>query len=214
MTDHWPAPGATARLDDAAWPRPGGYPPERVPGTDDLLMGAITKVFLRDGFADMQHAELARRVDTTHSAVEDLCPDWSGLVELVVGEFLASAALRIDLRVAGVTGPRAKLIAFLDALSVELAVVGEQFYADLETCAPGLALYRMHTRQAAQRVQSLVGQGISAGELREVNSRFVGAILLSVLTSVQRGEMPATACLGHDRTCSLLTDILLGGIDA
>ena len=193
-------------------------------GTDELLaqrgepvdravLDAVTTVFLAEGFAGLDHDELARRTGFARRELAPLGTRWEDLVERVVGDFLRSAAFRVELRATGLERPRDRLIAYLDALSVELSAVGERFYADLEHCRPGLAVYRLHTQRAAARVQALVGEGISAGELRPVNSRFVGAILLSVLTAIQRGEIEATACLGDTRAYSLLTDLLLHGID-
>lgn len=178
------------------------------------LVGAITDVFLTEGFAGLDMDRLALRIGVPVAELSVLAAGWDDLVEHVVSEFLRNAALRVELRAAALSRPRDRLIAYLDALSVELSVVDERFYRDLETCEAGLAIYRTHTQRAAIRVQALVGEGISAGEFRAVSSRFVGAILMSVLTSVQRGEMEATACLGQSRTYSLLTDLVLRGIDA
>jgi AcrR family transcriptional regulator len=163
--------------------------PQRVDRGDVELAEAVTRVFLRDGFAHLDFDSLARLVGATPGSLRRLSPHWDSLVELIVGRFLRSAAVRVDVRVTTVTGARAKMIAFLDALSIELAAVGERFYADLPTCPSGLSIYHAHTQRAGWRVQSMIGQGITDGEFRDVNSRFVAAVLVSVLTAVQRGEL-------------------------
>lgn len=208
VRSHLGSPGAADLAD------PGlSIAPAWLVGSDREVAEAVTRVFLRDGFAHLDFDTLARRVGTTSATLRRLSPDWDSLVELVVGTFLRSAAVRVDVRVTMVAGARAKLIAFLDSLSIELAAVGERFYTDLETCPSGLGVYQAHTQRAGWRVQAMIGQGISDGEFRDVNSRFVAAVLVSVLTAVQRGEMEMSARLGHSSTYSLLTDLLLRGID-
>jgi AcrR family transcriptional regulator len=177
------------------------------------ILGQLRDLFIAEGFARFSIADLADRLRCSRSTLYAVAPSKEQLVVAAVRSYFSTAAERIEAKVAAAEGPRERLATYLAAVAAELEPVSAEFFADLAAFAPAGDVYRENTRFAAQRIQSLVAEGINAGVLRPANASFVGAAVSSVMAAIQRGEIQAATGLTAADAYRELADLILGSLD-
>jgi AcrR family transcriptional regulator len=176
------------------------------------IVRQLRDLFLSEGFARFSIADLADRLRCSRSTLYAVAPSKEQLVVAVVRSYFQAAAERIEARVAGAEDARARLSTYLAAVAAELEPVSAEFFADLAAFGPANDVYRENTWFAAQRVRSLVADGIGAGVLRPAHASFVGAAVASVMGAIQRGEVQTATGLTAADAYRELADLVLGGL--
>jgi AcrR family transcriptional regulator len=176
------------------------------------ILRQLRDLFLAEGFARFSIADLADRLRCSRSTLYAVAPSKEQLVVAVVRSYFQAAAERIEARVAEAEDARQRLATYLAAVAAELEPVSAEFFADVAGFGPGNDVYRENTRYAAQRVQTLVADGIRAGALRPAHASFVGAAVAAVMGAIQRDEIQAATGLSAADAYRELADLILGSL--
>jgi AcrR family transcriptional regulator len=176
------------------------------------IVRQLRDLFLSEGFARFSIGDLADRLRCSRSTLYAVAPSKEQLVVAVVRSYFQAAAERIEARVAAAEDARARLATYLAAVAAELEPVSAEFFADVAAFGPANDVYRENTRFAAQRVRSLVADGIGAGVLRPAHASFVGAAVASVMGAIQRGEVQTATGLTAADAYRELADLVLGSL--
>jgi AcrR family transcriptional regulator len=150
------------------------------------LRDQLTAFLLAHGFADLTVEDLARELRCSKSTLYQLAPSKSELVVLAVRQFFRDATGDVEAAVAKVpVGDRVG--AYLDAVARALSPVSSGFLDDVAAFAPAREVYERNTGLAAERVRTLISEGVRAGEFRKVHAHFVADVATQTMLDIQRG---------------------------
>ncbi|WP_232680314.1 TetR/AcrR family transcriptional regulator [Nocardioides sp. R-C-SC26] len=175
----------------------------------DALLDQLTDLYLAEGFLRLGMGDLAERLSCSRSTLYLVAPSKEQIITAVVRHYFKRAAARINRHADAVEDAAGRLHAYLDAVAEELAPATDAFYSDLADFAPAAEIYQANTEMAAQRVHDLVADGVSAGALRQVDARFVGAAVAEVMTSIQSGRIEAATGLNDAAAYRALADLVV-----
>jgi len=175
----------------------------------DGLILRLQDLFLAEGFASFSVADLAERLRGSRTTLYAVAPSKEQIVVAVVRSFFRGAAERIEARVSATDDPRLRLEAYLDAVALEVQPASAEFFGDVAEFGPANDVYLENTRFAAERVQTLVREGVKAGALRPVHASFVGAAVAQVMNAIQRGGLQAATGLDSAEAYRHLADLVL-----
>jgi AcrR family transcriptional regulator len=184
----------------------------RLTGRQSQLFDQLVALFLAEGFLDFTLDDLAARLRCSKTTLYALAPSKEQLALAVVVRFFRDAAERIEQQVAAEPDPKKRIGLYLTAVASELKPASERFHADLAAFAPTREVYERNTRYAAERVRSLIADGVRSGRFREVNAAFVGAVIAGTMVGIQRGELAAAHHLSDAEAYEELASLVLNGI--
>lgn len=168
--------------------RPGTAARRRTARQVDLL-ARLVDLLATEGFADFTLDDLASRLRCSKTTLYALAPSKPELVVEAVKEFFRAATEGVEASVAAEGDPGRRVVAYLIGVGQQLAPLARVFMDDLAEFAPANEVYRRNTAAAAARIGVLIGEGIAAGALREVNPDFVAEMVAATMFEIQRGEM-------------------------
>jgi AcrR family transcriptional regulator len=150
------------------------------------LRDRLTVYLLAHGFADLTVEDLARELRCSKSTLYQLAPSKSELVVLAVRQFFRDATGQVEAAVAKApVGDRVG--AYLDAVARALSPASSEFLDDVAAFAPAREVYERNTALAAERVRSLISEGVREGEFRKVHAHFVADVVTQTMLDIQGG---------------------------
>lgn len=155
---------------------------------EDLLNRLVT-LFAEEGFAGFTLDALAERMRCSKSSLYTLAGSKQELVVEVVKQYFRLSVPTVEAAVDAADGPRAKVVAYLSAVGDYLRPLSRDFMDDLAEFEPAAAVYRRNTAAAADRIRTLIAEGIAAGEFREVHAAFAAEMVAATMFEIQRGQM-------------------------
>lgn len=153
------------------------------------LLARLVELLAAEGFAAFTLDDLAARLRCSKTTLYALAPSKPELVVEAVKEFFRAATAAVEESVAAESDPGRRVVAYLTAVGEQLAPLSRTFMDDLAGFAPANEVYRRNTGAAAGRIRTLIGEGIAAGALREVNADFVAEMVAATMFDIQRGAM-------------------------
>ena len=178
------------------------------------LFDDLVRLFLAEGFARLTLDDIAARLHCSKSTLYTLAGSKDQLVRAATVHFFRGATATVEGKVAQVSGARQRIIAYLSAVGDALDAASDQFMADLDDCDPAREVYESNTRIAARRVQELIGDGVAAGDFRDVHAAFAADIAAATMVRIQQGRVRASTGLDDARAYYELAAILTAGISA
>ncbi|MGH1561511.1 TetR/AcrR family transcriptional regulator [Mumia sp. DW29H23] len=174
------------------------------------LMDELISLYLDEGFLAFGIGDLAARLRCSRSTLYAIAPSKEQIVTAAVRAFFRGATERVEARLEREADPAARLHAYLEAISEELAPASPAFFADLDAFEPAREVYRRNTEWAARRVRQLV----TALEGRDgsVDPGFVGVVAAQVMQAIQRGEIEAASGLDDAAAYHQLAQLLVAGV--
>lgn len=178
------------------------------------LFDELLALFLAEGFAHFTLDDIAARLRCSKSTLYTLAGSKEQLVRAVTVHYFRGATEEVEARVSGITGARARIVAYLTGVEEVLTPASEQFLADLAAFAPAREVYEQNTRIGARRVQELITAGVRAGEFRDVHAAFAADLVATTMVRIQQGEVRENTGLDDARAYRELASILTAGISA
>jgi AcrR family transcriptional regulator len=179
----------------------------------DELLEQLIELYLAEGFLAFGMGDLAARLRCSRTTLYLVASSKEQIIVTAVRRYFRRAAERIEERVEAEPDSGRRLQVYLAAVSDELAPASAQFHADIADYRPAHELYQENTRRAAQRVQDIVAAAVTAGTVRPVNARFVGAAVAEVMTAIQAGRIEAAAGLTDAEAYRALSDMVYRAVD-
>lgn len=160
----------------------------RTPRQQDLL-DRLTAVVVAEGFADATLDDLARALRCSKTTLYALAPSKQELVVEVVRAWFREATAHVERHLAAEPDPGRRVSAYLKAVAAQLSGLSRTFLDDLAAFAPADAVYRRNTEAAADRIRTLIAEGIEADALRPVDAAFTAEMVAATMFEIQRGQL-------------------------
>lgn len=176
------------------------------------LLNRLEELFLADGFAAFTLDDLAARMRCSKSTLYALAPSKEQLAVQVVSHFFKKATARIEERIAEVPGVRARIGEYLSAAGDELRPASREFIADIAAFPPARAVYELNARAAAARIRSLIADGVTQGEFRDVHAALVSEMVALTIEHIHLGVIAKRTGLSDAEAFQALSEFLLGGL--
>jgi AcrR family transcriptional regulator len=160
----------------------------RTPRQLDLL-DRLVALMAAEGFASFTLDDIAQRMHCSKTTLYALADSKQELVVEVVKQYFRTAVDTVEARVAGEADPSSRVVTYLTAVADQLKPLSREFMDDLTDFGPAAAVYRRNTAAAADRIRTLIGEGIDAGAFRQVHAAFAAEMVAATMFEIQRGEL-------------------------
>ena len=176
------------------------------------LLDQLEELFLAEGFARFTLEDFALRLRCSKSTLYALAGSKEQLALRVVKHFFrkATAAVEADTEIEG--DPARRVTAYLNAVARALAPAGPAFHRDLDSFAPGREVYERNTAAAADRIRSLIADGVAQGRFREVHPALIADTVTTLMFRIGRGDTQRATGLDDATAYRELAALLLHGI--
>ena len=178
---------------------------------DEVLAG-LRELFVTEGFLSFGVGDLAERLRCSRTTLYLVAPTKEQVVVQAVRSWFRDATAAVEAAVVTSDDPVERIELYLRAVARALEPASAQFFDDLAAFAPAGDIYRRNTEAAADRIRDLVAEGVAAGDLREVDEVFVGAVVAQVMTGIQRGEITRSTGLEAAAAYDQLAQLLIHGL--
>jgi len=142
-----------------------------------------------EGFAAFTLDDLAERLRCSKTTLYQLAGSKQELVVEVVKQYFRAAVAAVEPQVAKATGPAERVDVYLRAVAAHLQPLSRAFMADLQEFGPAAEVYRRNTEAAADRIRSLIADGIESGAFRPVHPAFMGEMVAATMFGIQSGQL-------------------------
>jgi AcrR family transcriptional regulator len=193
---------------------PSGSPsPEaRLTRRQAELLDQLEALFLAEGFARFTLDDLALRLHCSKSTLYTLAESKEQLALRAVRHFFRKAAAAVEAQTSSEADPALRVAAYLSAVARALAPATPAFYRDLDSFAPGRAVYERNTAAAAERVRQLIDDGVSQRRFRKVHPALIADTVTTLMFRIGRGDTARATGLDDAAAYRELATLLLHGI--
>lgn len=176
------------------------------------LFDQLVALFLADGFAHLTLDDIATRLRCSKSTLYALAENKDRLVYAVTVHFFRGATDRVEAELAGSAGAEERIRTYLEAVGRQLEPASARFMEDIAQMPVAREVYERNTRLAADRVRTLISEGVAAGELRDVHAAFVAEVVASVMVRIQQRQIAETTGLADAQAYRELAALLTHGL--
>ena len=176
------------------------------------LLDQLEALFLTEGFARFTLDELAVRLRCSKSTLYALAESKERLASRVIRHFFRKATGAVEAQTVTEADPARRVTAYLSAVARALAPAGPAFHRDLDSFAPGREVYERNTAAAADRVRSLIADGVAQGRFREVHPALIADTVTTLMFRIGRGDTQRATGLDDATAYRELAALLLHGI--
>jgi AcrR family transcriptional regulator len=176
------------------------------------LLDQLEELFLAEGFSRFTLDDLALRLRCSKSTLYALAGSKEQLAHRVVKHFFRKATAAVEADTVTEGDPARRVTAYLNAVARALAPAGAAFHRDLDSFAPGREVYERNTAAAAERVRSLIADGVAQGRFREVHPGLIADTVTTLMFRIGRGDTQRATGLDDATAYRELAALLLHGI--
>ncbi|TCN40824.1 TetR family transcriptional regulator [Kribbella orskensis] len=153
------------------------------------LLDRLLSLFLTQGFSRFTLDDLAAELRCSKTTLYALAPSKEQLAVEVVKHYFKNATAEVESAVGKQTRPDRRIAAYLNAVADALRPATRTFLDDVATFAPARSVYERNTRIAADRVRSLIEEGIDSKAFRQVDIGFAAEMIAHTMQAIQRGDI-------------------------
>ncbi|MFC5267703.1 TetR/AcrR family transcriptional regulator [Kribbella qitaiheensis] len=153
------------------------------------LLDRLLSLFLTQGFSRFTLDDLAAELRCSKTTLYALAPSKEQLAVEVVKHYFKNATAEVESAVGKQTRPDRRIAAYLNAVADALRPATRTFLDDVATFAPARSVYERNTRIAADRVRTLIEEGIASKAFRQVDIGFAAEMVAHTMQAIQRGDI-------------------------
>jgi AcrR family transcriptional regulator len=176
------------------------------------LLDQLEELVLAEGFAGFTLDDLVLRLRCSKSTLYALAASKEQLAHRVVKHFFRKATAAVEADTVTEDDPARRVTAYLNAVARALAPASPAFYRDLDAFPPGREVYERNTAAAAERVRSLIADGVAQGHFREVHPALIADTVTTLMFRIGRGDTQRATGLDDAAAYRELAALLLHGI--
>ena len=176
------------------------------------LLDQLEALFLAEGFARFTLEDFALRLRCSKSTLYALAESKEQLALRVIRHFFRKATDVVEAQTVTESDPALRVTAYLSAVARALAPAGPVFHRDLDAFGPGREVYERNTAAAADRVRSLIADGVAQGRFREVHPALIADTVTTLMFRIGRGDTARATGLDDATAYRELAALLLHGI--
>lgn len=153
------------------------------------LLDRLLSLFLTQGFSRFTLDDLAAELRCSKTTLYALAPSKEQLAVEVVKHYFKNATAKVEAAVTEQSRHDRRIAAYLNEVADQLRPASRIFLDDVATFAPARSVYERNTRIAADRVRTLIADGITAEAFRDVNIDFAAELVAHTMQAIQRGDI-------------------------
>ena len=153
------------------------------------LLDRLLSLFLTQGFSRFTLDDLAAELRCSKTTLYALAPSKEQLAVEVVKHYFKNATAEVEAAVSRQTRHDRRIATYLNAVADALRPASRTFLDDVATFAPARSVYERNTRIAADRVRSLIEEGIAGNVFRSVDIGFAAEMVAHTMQAIQRGDI-------------------------
>jgi AcrR family transcriptional regulator len=153
------------------------------------LLDRLLSLFLTQGFSRFTLDDLAAELRCSKTTLYALAPSKEQLAVEVVKHYFKNATAEVESAVSRQTRHDRRIATYLNAVADALRPASRTFLDDVATFAPARSVYERNTRIAADRVRSLIQDGIAGNVFRSVDIGFAAEMVAHTMQAIQRGDI-------------------------
>ena len=176
------------------------------------LLDQLEELFLAEGFSRFTLDDLALRLRCSKSTLYALAGSKEQLAHRVIKHFFRKATSSVEADVVTEEDPARRVTAYLSAVARALRPAGPAFHRDLDSFPPGREVYERNTAMAADRVRTLIADGVARGRFREVHPALIADTVTTLMFRIGRGDTGRATGLDDATAYRELAALLLHGI--
>jgi len=176
------------------------------------LFDALIDLLLAEGFAHLTLDDVAARLRCSKRTLYALAGSKEQLVRAAVVRFFERATVRVEAAVDACAAPADRVAAYLRAVAAELAPASARFFDDMAAFPPAAEVYARNTAAAARRVGELIGEGVAAGDFRDVPVSFAAETVATTMVAIQQRRIAGATGLADAEAYEALAALLLHGL--
>jgi len=164
------------------------------------LLDQLEGLFLTEGFSRFTLEDLALRLRCSKSTLYALAASKEQLAHRVVKHFFRKATAAVEADTVTEDDPARR------------APAAPAFHRDLDSFPPGREVYERNTAAAAERVRSLIADGVAQGRFREVHPGLIADTVTTLMFRIGRGDTQRATGLDDATAYRELAVLLLHGV--
>jgi AcrR family transcriptional regulator len=176
------------------------------------LVDDLVDLFLAEGFAHLTLDDLAARLGCSKRTLYALADSKEQLAVRTVRHFFKRATEQVEAAIARTRSPAVRVTRYLEAVAEALRSAGTEFRRDLDRSAATREVYEQNTLAAAERVRTLIDEGIAAGAFRNVSAAFVGEVVTATMRRITTGEIRRATGLDDAQAYAELARLVVAAI--
>jgi AcrR family transcriptional regulator len=173
------------------------------------LLDRLLSLFLAEGFSRFTLDDLAAELRCSKTTLYALAPSKEQLAVEVVKHYFKNATAAVEAAVAGEHSHEGRIAAYLNEVAHQLRPASRVFLDDVARFAPARSVYERNTRIAAERVRSLIADGIASDAFRDVHVGFAAEMVAHTMQAIQRGDIARRTGLNDADAYAELGSVLL-----
>ncbi len=178
------------------------------------LFDQLVQLFLSEGFAHLTLDEISARLHCSKSTLYTVAAGKEDLVRAVTVHFFRAATDAVESAVAAETAPTRRVAVYLEAVGDRLSAASSQFMEDLAESVSASQVYEKNTSIAADRVRSLIVEGVDSGAFRQVHASFVADAAAATMVRIQQRAVYRATGLDDASAYRELAALITDGITA
>ena len=151
------------------------------------LLDALEDMVLREGYAALGVAEIARRLCCSKRTLYELAPSKRELVLLILDRFFAGIRLDASVACESAHDAQNRIYAYLQAGVRAAERLSPTTVTDIHRWPPARAIWREHVRLRVEGLTRLIDNGMRDGVFRKIPPAFVAEM---VFASINRLREP------------------------
>ncbi|ABD12611.1 transcriptional regulator, TetR family [Frankia casuarinae] len=178
----------------------------------EVLLDDLVDLFLAEGFRTFTLAQLAARLRCSKTTLYALGQSKEQLTVNAVRHYFRRATAQVETETAEAASSADRLVAYLAAIGRALRPASPAFRLDLAAHHVAREVYEHNIAAAAARVRQLIGDGVAAGEFRDVHAAFIADTIAATMERIQTGRVLAATGLHDADAYEELASLVLDGI--
>jgi AcrR family transcriptional regulator len=178
------------------------------------LLDRLLSLFLAEGFSRFTLDDLAAELRCSKTTLYALAPSKEQLAVEVVKHYFKGATAAVESAVAEQHTHEGRIAAYLNEVAHQLRPASRVFLDDVATFAPARSVYERNTRIAAERVRTLIADGIASRAFRDVHVGFAAEMVAHTMQAIQRGDIARRTGLNDADAYAELGSVLLHSLRA
>jgi AcrR family transcriptional regulator len=179
----------------------------------DSLLSVLLVLVLERGFAALTMDDFAAHARCSKTTLYALGSSKETLVAALYRRFFREATEAIEERIRSIGSERERIADYLAGVGNEMSRMSSACYDDMIQLRVTRDIYEVNSNAAADRVRTLIEQGIAADEFRAANARFVGEAVWLLIEGILHGVLLQRTGLSSGQAYNEIGTLVLSALD-
>ena len=181
-------------------------------GRREELLDGFMEIIAARGFCDVRVAEMAEELHCSVATLYKIAPNKDSLVALAIGRWGERSLEYMEAAAKRGTNASDRARNYYRAAADSLRPLSHEFRVDMERFEASRLAYRAVSDATIDRFVQLLDDAVKAGEIRPVNTRFLGVALRQLAVVVRDEQALQASGLTAERAMLEIEDLVWEGL--